>query len=71
MRKATFKIDKYRAVIPHIQNMYLPQKDQIMWYWGFKYKSQVFEFFYYTTLQDAKYDCERLAQAIEDYWIKK
>ena len=68
--KATFSIEGYLAVIPHIQNVYPPEKDKVGWTFGFKYKSNVFEFFTFKTLKTARQEYNRLAKAINDYWLK-
>ena len=69
--KTLFSIDGYLAVIPHIQNVYPPEKDRhIGWCFGFKYESGVFEFFTYKTIKEARSNYERLAQAIDKYYKK-
>lgn len=69
--KSTFAIDGYLAVIPHIQNVYPPEKDKVGWCFGFKYKSGMYEFFTYKTLQEAKQNRNRLSEAIDKYWGSK
>lgn len=66
--KSIFNIKGYIAVIPHIQNIYPPEKDNGVWSFGFKYISGVFEYFNFKTLQQARNEYNRLAQAVNDYW---
>ena len=69
--KSTFSIEGYLAVIPHIQNVYPPEKEKTGWTFGFKYTSGVFEFFTFKTLGKARKEYNRLAQAIDEYWNKE
>ena len=67
--KSIFSMDGYLAVIPHIQNVYPPEKDRLgHWEFGFKYTSGVFEFFSFKTCREARSNYERLAQAIDGYY---
>ena len=70
-KKSIFSVEGYLAVIPHIQNVYFPEKDRVGWMFGFKYTSGVFEFFTYKTLSEARMQYDRLAQAIDEYWRGK
>lgn len=72
IRKATFEIQSYTAVIPKIQNVYsVEEGKRIGWEFGFKYDSGVFEFFSYETATQAEYDWLRLLTAIESYYEGK
>lgn len=66
--KSTFSVDGYLAVIPHIQNVYPPEKEKVGWCFGFKYTSGMYEFFTYKTLQEAQIQYKKLAQAIDSYY---
>jgi len=69
IKKATFEIQDYTAVIPKIQNIYpVEEGGRIGWSFGFKYESGVFEFFHYETATQAEYDWLRLLTAIESYY---
>ena len=69
--KSTFSIDGYLAVIPHIQNVYPPEKDRVGWCFGFKYVSGIFEYFTYRTLSEAQTHYNRLSAAIEMHYKRK
>ena len=65
-------MDGYLAVIPHIQNVYPPEKDRnSYWEFGFKYTSGVFEFFSFKEHEEAWDNYGRLAQAIDEYYNKR
>jgi len=67
--KSTFDLGYYKAVIPHIQNIYAPEKDAGIWMYGFKYKSGVFEFIHCKTWKKAQGEYERLDKAINEYYL--
>ena len=69
-RTALFVIDDYIAVIPHVQNLYKPEKESHVdaWFWGFKYKSGVFEYFTAPTHTAASLQFEMMANAVDSYW---
>lgn len=67
--KALWRLDEYSAVIPHIQNIYAPEKDRREgWCFGLKYSSGVFEFFHCKTEDEAERKHRSLADAIELYY---
>ena len=68
---SVFSIEGYLAVIPHIQNVYPPEKDKIGWTFGFKYTSGVFEFFTFKTLSEVRAHYNRLSGAINSYYSKE
>jgi len=68
--KALFEIEGYHAVLPHVQNVYPVQKDEHNWYWGFKYKSQIFEFLYYKNEKEAEKIHDKFIEALNSYWLK-
>lgn len=66
--KSLYIIEGYGAVIPHIQNIYPPEKTRVGWQFGFKYISGVFEFFTYKTLSEARSHYNELVKTIEEYY---
>ncbi len=68
---SVFSINGYLAVIPHIQNVYPPEKDRVGWAFGFKYTSGVFEFFTFKHLQETRLHYGRLADAINSYYNRE
>ncbi len=66
--KATFKIEGYRAVLPHVQNVYGVEKELDHWFWGFKYISQVFEYFSYRTKEEAQGRHDSFIAALDEYY---
>jgi len=68
---ATFEIEGYHAVLLHVQNVYGVEKELDYWFWGFKYTSQVFEYFSYRTLEEAQKVHDEFIEAINLYWKEK
>jgi len=66
--KSLYSNDGYLAVIPHIQNVYPPEKINVGWQFGFKYYSGIFEFFPYKTLKECHTHYTKLAKAIDEYY---
>lgn len=69
-RNALFRIGSYSAVIPHVQNVYGPERVETGWQWGFKYVGGVFEFFTCSTRVKAAKDHARLVAAIDSYYTR-
>ncbi len=69
--KALFEIEGYHVVLPHIQNIYPVEKELDHFYWGFKYTSQVFEYFSYRTEEEAKKVHDLFVEALNEYLVKK
>lgn len=69
-REALHDVEGYLAVIPKIQNVYPPEKTDTGYQWGFKYESGVFEFFTLKTAKRARFEYQRLADAIERFYRK-
>uniref|UniRef100_A0A6M3JGI8 Thiol oxidase n=1 Tax=viral metagenome TaxID=1070528 RepID=A0A6M3JGI8_9ZZZZ len=67
---ATFEIDGYHVVLPHIQNVYPVEKELNYYHWGFKYLSQVFEYFSYQTKDEAEKIHNAFIKALNQYWKK-
>lgn len=69
MKKSTIAIKGYLAVIPKIQNVYPPEENDAGW-WdvGFKYTSQIFEFFSFRTHKQAQDVYQRIEKAIDDFY---
>lgn len=66
---ALFTFENYTAVIPHIQNVYGPERDRnVGWCVGFKYQSQVFEFWSFRTIREARKVHAALLAAVDQYW---
>ena len=65
---ATFEIDGYHVVLPHIQNVYPVEKELDHYYWGFKYISQVFEYFSYREKNEAEKVHAAFTEALNQYW---
>jgi len=68
--EALFEIQGYHAVLAHIQNVYPVEKELDYWFWGFKYTSQIFEYFSYHTKAEAKKVHDEFIFALNQYWQK-
>jgi len=67
-----FEISGYGCILPHVQNYYPVEKDKPrMWYWGFKYNSGVFEFFYHSEKLKAEQERKCFINALELYWAQR
>ena len=69
--RSLYGIKGYLAVIPHIQNIYPPERIEVGWQFGFKYTSGIFESFVYKTKEEAVFHHSELATAINNYYITK
>ena len=69
--KTLFEIDGYHVILENIQNVYPVEKDKKNWIWGFKFKSQIFEFFYYETKKEAEKVHDAFITALELYSLMK
>jgi hypothetical protein len=72
---STHEIDGYGIVLPQVQNYYPVEKciKTDRYYWGFKYLSGIFEFFYYVNESEAQHDRGQFIEAINNhyYWKAK
>ena len=68
---ATFEIEGYHAVLPHVQNVYPVEKYKFYYEWGFKYTSSIFEFFSYETEEEAQKVHDEFVSALNLYWKGK
>lgn len=58
----------YGVVIPHVQNIYMPEEVANGWQYGLKYKSGVFEYFPCKTKKLAMQGFKELEKAINDFY---
>ena len=67
---ALYTFKGYSAVIPQLQNVYGPEQEDGVssWFFGFKYTSGVFEYFSFSTLEEAEAEHRKLCEAISFYW---
>lgn len=70
---STFEVDGYGIILPQVQNYYPVEKcikiDR--YYWGFKYISGIFEYFYYVTESEAEYERKCFITALNNYYYFK
>ena len=66
--KTLFEIDGYHVVLSKIQNVYPVEMELNYYYWGFKFTSQIFEYFSYLTKEEADKAHDAFIDALNIYW---
>lgn len=66
-----YEVNDYGIVLAQVQNYYPVEEDKPgMFYWGFKYASGIFEFFYYTDKAEAEEVRKNFIIALNNYLEK-
>ena len=68
-----FEIDGYGIVLSLVQNYYPVEEDTNAnsFYWGFKYTTGIFEFFYHSQKSAAEFQRAKFIIALDNYLDKK
>lgn len=70
--KSLYEISGYGIVLAQVQNYYPVELDDKTetYYWGFKYISGIFEFFYYKDVSEADESRHNFINALHNYLDK-
>lgn len=65
--KGIYEVQGMGVVLSQVQNIYPVEKDKIMFCWGFKYVSGMWEYFYYKGKKEAALERKKFMEAIDNF----